>query len=45
MQRILNQSQQDARDALRFLSPDIAELIRQKHGKEPELNEDEEGQG
>ena len=45
MQRIIGQSQQDAKNALTFLSPDIADLIRQKHGKEEELNEDEEGQG
>jgi len=45
MQRIIGQSQQDAKNALTFLSPDIADLIRQKHGKEEELNTDGEGQG
>ena len=41
-QRIIRQSEQDARDALTFLSPNIADLIRQhEHDKENSRVEEE----
>ena len=43
MQRILKKSEQDARDSLAFLSPDIADIIRQR---EPDIdNQRNDGKG